>query len=398
MPLLKKAYDRIDAKYLYKVQDFSERHVWLKDYACFMALREQYGNLPYWKWPDEALREHSASAVLQFMREHSRQIGFWQFVQFIFYDQWMQLKQELEEMDIALIGDMPVYVALDSAELWAHAQLFLLEKPGKPSLVAGTPPDYFSRDGQRWGNPLYNWAEMKKENFQWWIERLRWQLELCHSVRIDHFRSFESFWAIPESKSAKEGKWMPGPGMDLFDAVRQTLGEVPVIAEDLGIIDEKVNDFLKNTGFPGMRVLQFAFDPDADSIHLPHHYTHHCVAYTGTHDNNTTLGYLWEALPKEREFALAYCGAENVCWQEGGAFAPGVRALLRALWQSCACIAIAPIQDFCGYGSDTRMNIPGKPEGNWRYRLTKEALASIDTVWLAKLSRIYRREHPFKQF
>lgn len=397
LALLHKAYARASTELLRQAEAFAKEHVWVEEYACFMALREIYSGLPYWQWPDEKLRMHESAAVEEFAAAHSEEVGFWRLMQLLFYRQWMRLKAELDELGIALIGDMPIYVDLDSADTWAHAQLFLLEQPGKPLLVAGTPPDYFSEDGQLWGNPLYDWQAMARENYHWWIERLSWQLELCHSVRIDHFRAFESFWAIPaQSESASEGKWLSGPGMALFDAVRQELGEVPVIAEDLGLIDEKVRAFLRQTGFPGMRVLQFAFTPGAESLHLPHCYTQNCVAYTGTHDNNTALGYLWEASPEERSFALAYCGAEDADWEKGGSQAPGVRALLRAVWQSPAALAIAPIQDLCGFGADTRMNIPGTPEGNWRYRLTSQALASVDCDWIARLCRLYARDHAFE--
>lgn len=398
LPLLRRAYARASAEQQHQAEEFAEEHAWVEEYACFMALRERYSEMPYWQWPDAELRMHDPEAVKKFAAAHREQTGFWRFMQLLFYRQWMQLKAELEAMGIALIGDMPIYVALDSADTWAHPELFLLEQPGKPLLVAGTPPDYFSEDGQLWGNPLYDWKAMAEENYHWWIERLRWQLELCHSVRIDHFRAFESFWAIPAQKArAIEGQWMSGPGMALFDAVRQELGEVPVIAEDLGLIDEKVRAFLQKTGFPGMRVLQFAFTPGTESLHLPHCYTQNCVAYTGTHDNNTALGYLWEAAPDERAFALAYCGAEDADWGKGGPQAPGVRALLRAVWQSPAALAIAPVQDLCGFGADTRINIPGKAKGNWCYRLTSQAMASIDCEWMARLCRLYARDHAFLQ-
>lgn len=393
---LRKAYSRADEEWLHKAEAFAKAQPWVEDYACFMTLRTRFAGKSFRDWPDAALARHDEAALAVFRRENGREIGFWVFAQYLFYRQWMRLKTLLDDMGMALIGDMPIYVSLESADTWAHRELFLLNAAGKPSFVAGTPPDYFSEEGQLWGNPLYDWQAMEREEFSWWLARLRWQLELCHGVRIDHFRAFESFWAIPaDSGTAKNGEWRKGPGMALFDRVYRDMGRVPVIAEDLGVIDDKVRAFLAKTGLPGMRVLQFAFDPEDDSLHLPHHHVRNCVAYTGTHDNNTALGFLWEASPQERDFALAYCGAEDAQWQAGGADAPGVRALLRTLWQSPACLAIAPIQDFCGYGSDTRVNIPGKPEGNWRYRLTDAALASIDVAWIRRLCFLYRRDHPF---
>ena len=398
MPLLEKAYTRADAQMLTEAAAFAKKNKWVEEYACFMALRTQYAELPFWEWPDEALSKHDTKAVAKYKKTNKEQVDFWVFIQYLFYKQWTALKAELEQMEISLIGDMPIYVALDSADIWAHRELFLLDEQAQPSLVAGTPPDYFSEEGQLWGNPLYDWQAMEADKFRWWIDRLRWQLELCHGVRVDHFRAFESFWGIPAgSESAKEGKWLPGPGMKLFRAIRRRLGKAPIIAEDLGIIDDKVRAFLKQTGLPGMRVMQFAFDTAHESIHLPHQYEKNCVAYTGTHDNNTSLGYLWEAVPEERAFALAYCGYTEAgdAWQKGGPQSGSVRAMLRTLWQSPACIVIAPMQDLCGYGADTRMNIPGKPEGNWCYRLTEQALAEVDIEWLFHLNTIYCRINAF---
>ena len=257
---------------------------------------------------------------------------------------------------------------------------------------AGVPPDYFCADGQRWGNPLYDWAAMKDEGYGWWIDRLRHASTLFDQIRIDHFRAFSAYWAVPiEAKTAKEGRWKSGPGMELFDALFAKIDIDLLIAEDLGVQDEALAALLKETDLPGMRVLQFAFPGEDNNMHLPHNYSKNTVAYTGTHDNNTLLGYLWELTPEDRRYALHYCGFFGENWRDGGAQNPAIRALIRAVFASPADLAVVPIQDLLGYGGDTKMNRPGVAGGNWSYRLTEEAFARLTPEEYYRLSALYNR-------
>ncbi|MBQ7791975.1 MAG: 4-alpha-glucanotransferase, partial [Clostridia bacterium] len=260
-----------------------------------------------------------------------------------------------------------------------------LSEDGKPSLVAGVPPDYFSEDGQLWGNPLYDWGKMKEDGYRWWRDRVSHMATLFDAIRIDHFRGIESYWAVPtDAKTAKEGSWKPGPGIDFIKAIREAAGEAQIIAEDLGDITPEVHALVKESGFPGMRVFQFGFLSYGDSLHKPHHYPKNSVAYTGTHDNNTLLGYLWELPDDLRKNMLLYCG--HTCdWGNG------CESMIRTVMASHADLAILPIQDLLGYGSDTRLNTPGKAEGNWQYRITKEQLDSIDKNYFRELNERYAR-------
>ncbi len=270
--------------------------------------------------------------------------------------------------------------------------LFELDESHQPLRVAGVPPDYFSPTGQLWGNPLYDWEEMKKREYAWWVLRVKHSLTLYDRVRIDHFRALASYFAIDaKADTAVGGTWEKGPGMDFFDVLHRSIPSPAIIAEDLGLIGEDVTRLLEQTGYPGMRVMQFAFDPYGDSIHLPCHYEKNCVAYTGTHDNNTLLGWIWAASPQERDFALKYCHFEKENWQEGGKFAPVCKAFMRTLFGSAALLAIVPIQDLLGFGEDTRINIPGVAEGNWRYRFTEENYGDIDADFVRELNAVYRR-------
>jgi 4-alpha-glucanotransferase len=283
------------------------------------------------------------------------------------------VREEAARRGISILGDLPIYAAHDSAEVWAHPELFELDAEGQPTAVAGVPPDYFSRTGQRWGNPLYRWDRLRETGYAWWIERLRANLELTHLVRIDHFRAFAAYWAVPaEAETAEKGEWLPGPGLELFEAVARALGSAPIVAEDLGTITPDVRALLDATGFPGMQVLQFAFG-EPDSLYLPHRHRPNSIVYTGTHDNDTTRGWFEKADDEERQRALDYLGAtpESV-----------VDALVRGAFTSVADRAVVPLQDVLGLGSEARMNTPGSPAGNWgwRYRdgsLTLEAAARL---------------------
>lgn len=378
MDILRRAYRRTGAEEREAVKAFREenRH-WLPDYALYMALRGQLGG-DWYDWQNEALRLHEEGAVA-FAQEVLREdIGFYEFLQYEFFAQWAALKQYANRLGVRVLGDMPIYVSLESADVWGNRRLFDLEEDGSPRCVAGVPPDYFAQDGQLWGNPLYNWEAMKQENYSWWIARLGSAFTLYDAVRIDHFRGFASYWAVPASAAtARDGQWVKGPGMELFHAIFQAFDQPDIIAEDLGNIDGDVVQLLHDTGLPGMRVMQFGFLSDDDNMHLPHQFPENCIAYTGTHDNDTTLGWLWEAQPHQRDCALAYCQFAGGDWQTGGVDSQSCAAFIKTLWQSRAMVAIVPVQDLCGFGTDTRMNRPGVQDGNWAFRITKENLEHI---------------------
>ena len=308
------------------------------------------------------------------------------FVQYEFFTQWHTLKEYANARGVKIIGDIPIYVAEDGCEVWAEPEQFRLDAKGFPTDVAGVPPDYFSANGQMWGNPLYNYEEMAKDGFSWWRRRIRFALSMFDGVRIDHFRGFEAYWSIPVgASSAKEGKWVKGPGEALIDAIREEAGDRLVIAEDLGDITDAVRELLDYSGFPGMRVLQFGFISDDNSLHLPHNYPKNTVAYTGTHDNNTLLGYIWELPEETRERVLEYCGADGKTWERG------CEAAIRTVLQSHADTAIIPVQDLLVYGADTRMNTPGTSGKNWAYRIRAEQLESLPTEKLLRLNKLCGR-------
>ena len=394
--VLHRAFARVEAAELDRVRAYIKaQEDWLPDYALFMALGHALGEDDWRKWP-VPLRRHEPAACRKAAEEYAEEVLFQAFMQYKFAEQWDALHTYAAGSGVQVIGDMPMYVSLNSADVWSHPELFDINEDGEPKNVAGVPPDYFSEDGQKWGNPLYRWDRMKAEGYRWWIRRLKRTLTLCDVVRIDHFRAFSAYWAVPaEAETAREGCWNPGPGMDFFRALFAAFGErtPKIIAEDLGLIDQAVVDLREAAGFPGMRVMQFGFIDASDNIHLPHNYGRDCVAYTGTHDNNTLFGWLWEILPHQRDFALAYChyNREGDSWQRGGYESPACRALIAALWQSSASLAIVPFQDLCGFGKDTRMNVPGVAQGNWAYRITEDNLREMDTDWLYNLNLLYKR-------
>ena len=288
---------------------------------------------------------------------------------------------------------MPVYVSMDSADVWSGVDNFKIDKDTFiPAEVAGVPPDYFSEDGQLWGNPLYDWEAMERNGFQWWKSRLAAELKMYDIVRIDHFRGLASYWAVPfGSKTAKNGEWKKGPAMKLFNAVSDVYSDGEIIAEDLGLFGEDVIQLLEDTGFPGIRVIQFGFDGSSENEHLPHNYKNNLIACLGTHDNNTLLGWLYELGDSERKYVFDYCGFQGDNWGEGGYYAPACRKIIETVWRSCADTVIIAFQDMCGFGSDARMNIPGVPDLNWRVRTTSETLRSIDKEYFKKLNRIFGR-------
>jgi len=336
-----------------------EKADWLDDYSLFQALRRKFKEASWNIWPLE-IRQRQPEALAFWKEELADGLFEQQYTQFIFYEQWFALKRYATQRGIQLLGDMPIFVALDSADVWSHPELFLLDQEMQPTLVAGVPPDYFSDEGQRWGNPLYRWERMKENDFAWWKSRLRWALEQTDLLRIDHFRGFEACWAIPADEStAINGTWHPVPGSELFKSLLDEFGQLPLIAEDLGIITPEVEALRDQYGLPGMKILQFAFDSGPDNPYLPHNLTRCCVVYTGTHDNDTTLGW-WQNLSASAQQQIsAYLGnpTPNMPW-----------SLIHSAMTSVADICIVPLQDFLGLDESARMNRPGQPEHNWCWR------------------------------
>ena len=304
-------------------------------------------------------------------------IGYHRFVQYLFADQWSRLRETARQRSVRLLGDMPFYVALDSADVWAHRHLFKVDGEGQPTFVAGVPPDYFSETGQRWGNPVFRWDSHEADGYRWWIERVGYSLAIYDSIRIDHFRAFADYWEIDASEpTAVNGHWIPGPGVHLFERLREVLGELPLVAEDLGHITPEVRELKLNLGLPGMKVLQFGFD-SPDSEHLPHNFTRNTVAYTGTHDNDTSVGWLEELEPEKRQRVLDYVGGD------------GSRAhwdLIRSVSNSVADLSIFPMQDVLGLGRRHRMNTPSSGEGNWTWRLQPEMADDATTAQLRRIT------------
>jgi len=351
-----------------------EQAAWLEDWARFAALKARLSERPWTDWgPDLAFRDPDALAAAD--AELAGEIAFQRYVQFLFHHQWSALRAAARERGIAIVGDIPIYVAHDSADVWANQDLFELDGTGRPTSVAGVPPDYFSATGQLWGNPLYRWDRLEEEGYAWWIARIRSCLAAYDHLRIDHFRAFSAYWSVAAvERTALGGRWVKGPGRALFDAARTALGELPIFAEDLGDIDADVRALLDALGFPGMKVLQFGFY-GADSEYLPHRHVTNAVVYTGTHDNDTARGWYAALKPEERERVWDYLGGDGreVEW-----------TLIRAAYDSVADRAIVPLQDVLGLGSEARMNTPSEPAGNWRWRAPADA-------WRPELAARLRR-------
>ena len=347
---------------------------WLDDWARFAALKRRFGERPWTGWgPDLAFREPDALAAAD--AELSAEIAYERFVQFVFFRQWARLRESAAARGIAILGDIPIYVAHDSADVWANQDLFELDGTGLPTAVAGVPPDYFSATGQLWGNPLYRWDRLEEQGYHWWIARIRTCLSRSDLLRIDHFRAFEAYWSVPAlEKTALGGRWVPGPGRRLFDAAAAALGKLPIVAEDLGDITPEVKALLADLGLPGMKVLQFAFYA-ADSEYLPHRHVPNSVVYTGTHDNDTARGWYTALKPEEKERVWDYLGSDgtDIEW-----------ALARAAYASVAERALVPMQDVLSLGSEARMNTPSEPADNWRWRAPWNA-------WRPELAERLRR-------
>ncbi len=355
---------------------------WLDDYALFEALKSAQGDREWTAW-DHDLAFREPGSLQKARQELAWQISREQFCQFLFFRQWTTLRREAAAHSIRVIGDVPIFVAHDSADVWAHRELFKLDEHGKPTVVAGVPPDYFSVTGQLWGNPLYDWDAMRADDFRWWIDRLRWSLELFDLVRIDHFRGFVASWEIPAADvTAQNGRWVETPGRQLFSTLQKTLGDLPIIAENLGVITPEVESLRADFGFPGMRVLQFAFGGDATNDHLPHRHTRDSVVYTGTHDNDTTIGWFASAAETERDYSLKYLASDGreINWD-----------LIRAAMASVADVAIVPIQDGLGLGNEARMNLPASTEGDWSWRMKTSALNDELARRLKQIGQLYGR-------
>jgi 4-alpha-glucanotransferase len=350
---------------------------WLNDYALFMAIKESQGGVSWDNWP-EALRNRQPEALADFVSQNPQAARKHVFRQFLFFRQWLQLKAFANENGIRIIGDIPIFVAYDSAEVWAKPELFFLDKKGKPTVVAGVPPDYFSPTGQLWGNPLYRWEVHAQTGYAWWIERVRAVLKLIDIIRVDHFRGFAGYWEVAAGMPTAEiGQWVPGPGAGLFYAIENALGGLPIIAEDLGEITPDVVELREKLNLPGMKVLQFSFSGDPYEPFLPHNYPVNCVAYTGTHDNDTSLGWYKLAPEKERDFARRYLAraGDNLPWD-----------MIRAVWASVAATTLAPLQDFLCLDSNARMNLPGSPSGNWSWRV--DAAVLNDEALMARIYEV----------
>lgn len=356
---------------------------WLPDYALYQAVKDAHGGAAFTEW-EEDIRLHRPEAVMEWSEKLSGEVRFYEFLQYIFSLQWSRLKKYANEKGIRFIGDIPIYVAYDSADTWSHPELFELDEKGFPTMVAGVPPDAFSETGQLWGNPLYDWDKHRETGYAWWIRRIEMCFDKVDMIRIDHFRGFDEYYAIPYgAPSAMNGTWKKGPGMELFSAIREKLENDNIIAEDLGYITPTVRKLLEDTGYPGMKVLQFAFSPGADSEYLPHKYEKNCVVYTGTHDNDTTRSWYDKVDEQERKFINKYLGIASP--------ELAVAEIIRGAFISAASTAIVPMQDYLELGNEARMNFPSTLGGNWEWRMlpgdTSDALA--DRMY--EMAKIYGR-------
>ncbi|MCR5717044.1 MAG: 4-alpha-glucanotransferase [Lachnospiraceae bacterium] len=394
-PLLWKAYqnspfslahsgDASAAKELSEFMEFQKAEEdWLADYALYCAVKKHFRNVSYIEW-EEDIRLRKRSAMEKYRRELADEIRFYEFLQFEFMNQWLKLKAYANQNGIDIIGDIPIYVAFDSADTWSHPELYEFDQKGYPTVVAGCPPDAFSATGQLWGNPIYKWDYHQKTGYEWWIKRVRHCFRLADVLRIDHFRGFDEYYAIPYGdETAEFGTWRPGPGIELFEILKKELGKQRIIAEDLGFLTPSVLKLVKKTGYPGMKVLQFAFDSREDSDYLPHNYGTNCVVYTGTHDNQTTRGWYESAPRADRSFAKRYVGIpskKTAVWE-----------FIRVAFMSVADTVIIPMQDYLNLGDEARMNQPSTLGGNWMWRMKKDAITPELTAKMRSFAKMYGR-------
>ena len=383
--LLRLATDRGWVRDADKVYAFSEENAaWLPDYALFMAIKRHFGMKSWTEWPDEDIRLRRDAAVERYRSELADDVQLFTYIQYLFFHQWENLRSYAHEKGVGIIGDLPIYVAMDSADVWADPGSFQLNERNVPAEVSGVPPDYFSADGQLWGNPLYNWDAMKADGYSWWIRRIAGAARLYDILRIDHFRGLESYWAVPYGETtAKKGRWVKGPGMDLLRVLTETFPNIQFIAEDLGFLTDEVQDLLRDSGFPGMKVLEFAFDSREPSNYLPHTYTPHCVCYAGTHDNATLMGWKEEADPVDIAMARQYLGLneqEGFCW-----------GILRGGMSSVSDLFVAQMQDYLGLGAGARMNTPGILGGNWQWRMLPGQITADLAKRIGHMTSLYGR-------
>ena len=383
--LLRLAYERAKHDLWPQLESFyGENRTWLREFSLFMTIKETQGNKAWQLW-DKALRDFNGKRVDEIENVERERFYFWIFTQFFFLKQWEELKKYANRKGIRIIGDLPIYVSADSSDLWANPSLFKLDKNLEPTTVAGVPPDYFTATGQLWGNPVYDWDTVEEDNYSFWVRRIKHSFRLYDTLRIDHFRGFESFWEVPAgSVNAVNGRWVKGPGMKLFNKIREELGELDIIAEDLGFQTEQVVKLINDTGFPGMKILQFAFDPEGDSDYLPHNHERNSVVYTGTHDNKTVRDWIDTAPEKEKKFAIKYLKLDDE--DEGYNW-----GLIRGAWCSGAYMAVAQMQDFLDLGEESRMNTPATLGINWTWRVKKSELNQKLSKRIAELTRTYRR-------
>ena len=389
MPLLQRSYQ----KFLVSANETSRKafeqfcnkydDMWLDEFATYMAIKNHFGGSSWHTW-EEDLRLRKSKALKSIKKELADEILATKFIQHQFFKQWAGIKKYANEKGIQIIGDIPIYVNFDSAEVWASQDKFLLDDAGNPTEVSGVPPDYFSPTGQLWGNPLYDWKRMKKGGYTWWIDRIKMTMETVDILRIDHFRGFESYWAVPfGEKTAENGVWRKGPANDFFDVLLEALGDVPIVVEDLGFITPEVRKLREDYNFPGMKILQFAFGGDTEEAFLPHNYDQNCIVYTGSHDNDTTRGWFEKSAPHEQQYCLAYLGGikNDISWD-----------MVRLASSSTALMSIFPLQDLLSLGSDARMNMPGKPDGNWSWRLLPDQLQPHHAQRMAEITHIFGRD------
>ena len=386
-PLLHLATERGWEQDADKVISFSvENDTWLPDYALFMALKRHFGMKSWTEWPDEDIRLRRPQAVQHYQKELADDIRLFTYIQYLFFRQWEALRAYAHEKGIGIIGDLPIYVAMDSADVWADPRAFQLDERNVPAEVAGVPPDYFTADGQLWGNPLYDWDAMKADGYSWWVRRIAGASRLYDILRIDHFRGLESYWAVPYGEStAKIGRWVKGPGMDLIGVLTEKFPNIQFIAEDLGYLTPEVRQLLADSGLPGMKILQFAFDSREAANYLPHTYPRHCVCYAGTHDNSTLVGWKNDADPTDIAAAREYLGLNE---EEG--FHWGI---LRGGQSSVADLFVAQMQDYLGLGSEARMNTPGILGGNWQWRMLPGQITEDLTKRIARMTSLYGRSN-----
>ena len=366
------------------MQFSADERDWLEDYALFMALKDVHHGRPWNQW-DPPLRDREPKALAAVREQLADEIQFHVFLQWLFFSQWRRLKNYANDHRIRVIGDIPIYVAMDSADAWAHRDLFLFDDQGRPQVVAGVPPDYFSPTGQLWGNPIYDWEKMAKDGYRWWVQRFQANLRLYDIIRIDHFRGFYNYWVVPgDAKTAQHGEWRDGPREHFFDAMIAALGELPLIAEDLGEPEPGVYALRDHYGFPGMKVLQFAWASDARDPFLPHNYDKNFVVYTGTHDNDTTRGWFEKASERERDYVRRYLRVDgsDIAWD-----------FIRLAMMSTAKLAVIPMQDAMNLGSEARMNTPAVAAGNWTWRYLPHQLTEGIQLGLAEMADLYGRAY-----